>query len=215
MGDGFVPPKDELLSPSYAKSANKLDLWRNFFENPTTVQFEHRVLVRRMCFVPPNCFSIHSLGYNHIHGYCRLVRIDVSSSSQAGTTNRHTKISVRIVRPCQPTSCTRHHDSPLPCSDTPRSRSSGRECRFTHSGPRVDGKPATAVGCRAGIEDCSQTPSYSIYPSGGEELTACNSILSSFSPLNGISVSRFPQGQRVAAVTFQRVCKSFFSHNSR
>jgi len=44
MGDGIVPPKDELLSPSYAKSADKSDIWRNFFENPTTVQFDHRVL---------------------------------------------------------------------------------------------------------------------------------------------------------------------------
>ncbi|KAG6897222.1 hypothetical protein C0992_003420 [Termitomyces sp. T32_za158] len=45
MGGRLVPPTDELFSSSYAKSADKLDLWwRNIFENPTTVQFDHRVL---------------------------------------------------------------------------------------------------------------------------------------------------------------------------
>lgn len=57
MGDGLVPSKDELLSPSYAKSAGKSDIWRNFFENPTTVQFDHRVLVRGMRIALPNCYS--------------------------------------------------------------------------------------------------------------------------------------------------------------
>ncbi|KAG5733809.1 hypothetical protein E4T56_gene17784, partial [Termitomyces sp. T112] len=45
MGGRLIPPADELFSPSYAKSADKSDLWwRNIFENPTTVQFDHRVL---------------------------------------------------------------------------------------------------------------------------------------------------------------------------
>ncbi|KAG5335374.1 hypothetical protein C0989_001307 [Termitomyces sp. Mn162] len=45
MGGRLMPPADELFSPSYAKSADKSDLWwRNIFENPTTVQFDHRVL---------------------------------------------------------------------------------------------------------------------------------------------------------------------------
>ncbi|KAG6899770.1 hypothetical protein C0993_006996 [Termitomyces sp. T159_Od127] len=45
MGGRLVPPTDELFSSAYAKSADKLDLWwRNIFENPTTVQFDHRVL---------------------------------------------------------------------------------------------------------------------------------------------------------------------------
>ncbi|KAJ7869309.1 cytochrome oxidase assembly protein-domain-containing protein, partial [Mycena olivaceomarginata] len=38
------PPADELFSPAYAKSESKSDLWRNIFENPTTVQFDHRLL---------------------------------------------------------------------------------------------------------------------------------------------------------------------------
>jgi len=60
MGDGLAPPKDELLSPSYAKRADKSDIWRNFFENPTTVQFDHRVLVRGMDVARTNRFLTHS-----------------------------------------------------------------------------------------------------------------------------------------------------------
>ncbi|KAG5644573.1 hypothetical protein DXG03_008147 [Asterophora parasitica] len=45
MGGRLAPPTDELFSPNYAKSLDKSDLWwRNIFENPTTVQFDHRVL---------------------------------------------------------------------------------------------------------------------------------------------------------------------------
>jgi len=130
------------------------------------------------------------LGYNHIHCYCLLVRSDISSSAEAGTTHRHAKISTRIIRCCQPTSCTGHHDSPLPCPSAPRSRSSGGECRLTHSRTCVDGKLAKAVGCRTSTEASSQTPCCSIYPSHGEELTVCTSSLSLSSLLNRISMSR-------------------------
>ncbi|KAJ3776627.1 COX15-CtaA-domain-containing protein [Lentinula raphanica] len=45
MGGRLAPPKDELMSPAYAKLADGSDKWwRNIFENPTTVQFDHRVL---------------------------------------------------------------------------------------------------------------------------------------------------------------------------
>ncbi|KAJ7367991.1 cytochrome oxidase assembly protein-domain-containing protein [Mycena albidolilacea] len=44
MGGRLAPPADELFSPAYAKSESKSDLWRNIFENPTTVQFDHRLL---------------------------------------------------------------------------------------------------------------------------------------------------------------------------
>ena len=47
MGGRLVPPADELLSTEYAKKPDMSDKWwRNIFENPTTVQFDHRVLVR-------------------------------------------------------------------------------------------------------------------------------------------------------------------------
>ena len=45
MGGRLVPPKDELYSKYYTQNADKSDIWRNIFENPTTVQFNHRVLV--------------------------------------------------------------------------------------------------------------------------------------------------------------------------
>ena len=52
MGGRLAPPLNELLSPHYAAAATTTQnssngstgLWRNFFENPTTVQFDHRVL---------------------------------------------------------------------------------------------------------------------------------------------------------------------------
>ncbi|KAJ3790706.1 cytochrome oxidase assembly [Lentinula aff. detonsa] len=45
MGGRLAPPRDELMSPAYAKRADGSDKWwRNIFENPTTVQFDHRVL---------------------------------------------------------------------------------------------------------------------------------------------------------------------------
>ena len=65
MGSHIVPPVEELFSDDYAKHPDKSDKWwRNIFENPTTVQFDHRVLVRfkleaaklmtfEACFRPP------------------------------------------------------------------------------------------------------------------------------------------------------------------
>ena len=48
MGGRLAPPSDELFSVAYAKSADRSDLWwRNMLENPTTTQFNHRVLVSR------------------------------------------------------------------------------------------------------------------------------------------------------------------------
>ena len=47
MGGRLAPPADELLDPNYAKKADGSDLWwRSILENPTTVQFDHRCLVR-------------------------------------------------------------------------------------------------------------------------------------------------------------------------
>ncbi|KAN0097775.1 COX15/CtaA family [Tylopilus felleus] len=45
MGGRIAPPFDELFSAAYAKNADGSDIWwRNIFENPTTVQFDHRIL---------------------------------------------------------------------------------------------------------------------------------------------------------------------------
>ena len=47
MGGRLVPESQELVSDFYSRKSDKSDRWRNFFENPTTVQFDHRVLVSR------------------------------------------------------------------------------------------------------------------------------------------------------------------------
>ena len=46
MGGRLAPPLDELFSPNYADAAANggKGTWRNLFENPTTVQFDHRVM---------------------------------------------------------------------------------------------------------------------------------------------------------------------------
>jgi len=45
MGGRLAPPVDELFSSEYAKNSDGSDVWwRNIFENPTTVQFDHRCL---------------------------------------------------------------------------------------------------------------------------------------------------------------------------
>ncbi|KAH8146368.1 uncharacterized protein LAJ45_09561 [Morchella importuna] len=45
MGTGLMPPTKEMFDPFYSHTSDKSDLWwRNMLENPTTVQFDHRVL---------------------------------------------------------------------------------------------------------------------------------------------------------------------------
>ena len=55
MGGRIAPPSDELFNPAYASQSDGTGLWRNIFENPTTVQFNHRVLVRFL-FSPPSSY---------------------------------------------------------------------------------------------------------------------------------------------------------------
>ncbi|KAI5849836.1 cytochrome oxidase assembly protein-domain-containing protein [Tricharina praecox] len=45
MGTGYMPPTKEMMDPFYSHTADGSDLWwRNLLENPTTVQFQHRVM---------------------------------------------------------------------------------------------------------------------------------------------------------------------------
>jgi cytochrome c oxidase assembly protein subunit 15 len=45
MGTGYMPPAKEMLDPFYSHTPDHSDLWwRNLLENPTTVQFQHRVM---------------------------------------------------------------------------------------------------------------------------------------------------------------------------
>ncbi|CAG8474478.1 7055_t:CDS:2 [Ambispora gerdemannii] len=43
MGKNIVPPHNELFSKVYTRPGDVF-AWRNFFDNPTTVQFDHRVM---------------------------------------------------------------------------------------------------------------------------------------------------------------------------
>ncbi|KAF8533871.1 cytochrome oxidase assembly protein-domain-containing protein [Trichophaea hybrida] len=44
MGTGYMPPTKEMMDPFYSHTEDHSDLWwRNMLENPTTVQFQHRV----------------------------------------------------------------------------------------------------------------------------------------------------------------------------
>ncbi|KAI5817804.1 cytochrome oxidase assembly protein-domain-containing protein [Pyronema omphalodes] len=45
MGTGYMPPKSEMFNKFYSHTDDDSDLiWRNMLENPTTVQFQHRVM---------------------------------------------------------------------------------------------------------------------------------------------------------------------------
>ncbi|KAG7840571.1 hypothetical protein KL942_002522 [Ogataea angusta] len=45
MGDDYLPSMNELMSPVFSRLADQSDLfWRNMFENPATVQLNHRIL---------------------------------------------------------------------------------------------------------------------------------------------------------------------------
>ncbi len=47
MGGRLGQPLDELMSPSYADADDGGEgRWRNLFESPTTMQFDHRVLAK-------------------------------------------------------------------------------------------------------------------------------------------------------------------------
>ncbi|KAG2203346.1 hypothetical protein INT46_005497 [Mucor plumbeus] len=43
MGEGYIPPKNELWNDHYKKSTDH-GKWRNLLENPVTAQFDHRTL---------------------------------------------------------------------------------------------------------------------------------------------------------------------------
>ncbi|CAG8650299.1 11788_t:CDS:2 [Ambispora leptoticha] len=43
MGKNIMPPQNELFSKNYTRPGDAF-AWRNFFDNPTTVQFDHRIM---------------------------------------------------------------------------------------------------------------------------------------------------------------------------
>lgn len=51
MGDDYIPSKNELMDPVFARKEDKSDLWwRNLLENPTTVQLVHRIFATSTFF---------------------------------------------------------------------------------------------------------------------------------------------------------------------
>ncbi|PVG01008.1 COX15-CtaA-domain-containing protein [Serendipita vermifera] len=51
MGHSLMPPVDEMFSKAYSQTVDGSDVWwRNLFENPTTVQFDHRLLAMTTYF---------------------------------------------------------------------------------------------------------------------------------------------------------------------
>ncbi|KAH3669054.1 hypothetical protein OGAPHI_001650 [Ogataea philodendri] len=61
MGDDYIPSANELFSPVFSRLADQSDLiWRNMFENPATVQLNHRIMATlTLCSV----FALHM--YSH------------------------------------------------------------------------------------------------------------------------------------------------------
>ncbi|KAI7869386.1 COX15/CtaA family [Spinellus fusiger] len=58
MGDGMIPPMNELWSDDYVKPQDN-GKWRNLLENPTTVQFDHRQMAK-MTFFASSALWIYS-----------------------------------------------------------------------------------------------------------------------------------------------------------
>ncbi|KAI8984543.1 COX15/CtaA family [Mycotypha africana] len=58
MGEGYIPPKDELWSDHYKKETDT-GKWRNLLENPVTAQFDHRTLAE-LTAVATTCLWAYS-----------------------------------------------------------------------------------------------------------------------------------------------------------
>jgi heme A synthase len=89
MGDRLVPPTQELVDRRYARSPDGSDLWwRSVFENPTTVQFDHRVLALSTLTATAGVFL-----------YARnLVRRGGGKSSAAATTAGVPPATLKLVK---------------------------------------------------------------------------------------------------------------------
>ncbi|EEB92480.1 hypothetical protein MPER_09003 [Moniliophthora perniciosa FA553] len=66
MGGKLAPPRDELMSPAYAKRPDgSFQWWRNIFENPVTVQFDHRVLAMTS-YLGVSLLFLRARGLGHV-----------------------------------------------------------------------------------------------------------------------------------------------------
>ena len=128
MGGRLAPPSDELFSPSYAKNADNSDLWRNIFENPTTVQFDHRVLVRRSYLGYYKHQSNIILGHDHISWYSVALRADVPPRIACCVTPSDPHGSYCCLCHGQPASPPWNFDAIVPRSCPIGCSSSSRKC---------------------------------------------------------------------------------------
>lgn len=149
MGGRLAPPSDELFSKDYAKRADGSDLWwRNIFENPTTVQFDHRCLVRSAARISRLQRLTRSAGHNDLLLQPRNVPHDeipcTSSGSDAPT--HPSSRNCRLPR-CQPAGAPRDLDPPLPGTRSIGCCSPGRQCGLTQLRTRFTGKPKETRGC--------------------------------------------------------------------
>lgn len=128
MGETIVPPKSELFDPAYSKRepGSKWALfWRNMLENPTTVQFNHRVLAtttfftivafhlyshRIRPFIPKPAMRANNMVVGFVSlqvtlGICTLlyvVPVSLGAAHQAGALALLTSVIIMCVRLGQP-----------------------------------------------------------------------------------------------------------------
>jgi hypothetical protein len=124
MGGRIVPPVDELCSRAYAKMPDGSDLWRNIFENPTAVQFDHRVLVRDR----PHCrpLDISSLTHRHtghidVSRNCVAICADIETIFTRDAAAHDSDCSCCNVRGREPASFAWHIHPRISRPGTPRS----------------------------------------------------------------------------------------------
>lgn len=138
MGENIAPPFSELLKPIYALRPDGSDMWwRNIFENPTTVQFDHRILVSESGrpWFHLLAYTRRITGYYDVYSHINSLP-DISfvpRHSSCPTPGRQVPCSDRIrigKHPGRPRNLNTHLLSPHP----PCSSSSSRECCSSHCG---------------------------------------------------------------------------------
>ena len=100
MGGRLAPPADELFSAAYAKKEDGSDVWwRNIFENPTTVQFNHRCLVSNFRqSLPIRCLTTYDPPGNHhlcMHSFALRFRAQPRRSC-CSTTHDTTDVDIGV-----------------------------------------------------------------------------------------------------------------------
>lgn len=155
-----MPPTDELISNAYTKTVDKSDLWRNLFENPTTVQFDHRVLVSssmRLSFWSHSMTLLPS-GNDDIRRNRSSLRCNTNLGTKSRASTPYSTLSTDNFRCCKCPASAWHLHSPILGSrsfgcDTP----SGKRCPTIGSLGSRDELEATISRCQDGSYDVCQS----------------------------------------------------------